>query len=105
MSSSVFLCLLQCGSIRDALAALFARKGIDDEMRWADQPLFHRGGRLHGEALIHERFINTATKLTEGLGEHNVGLRRIDLILAWARAVNHASIFSETVWQNAARWH
>ena len=60
MSASVFLRLIQGGRIRDALAALFARKGIDDEMRWTDQPFVHSGGRLNGDELIHKGFVNAA---------------------------------------------
>ena len=68
MSASVFLCFIQGGRIGDPLAALFTGEGVDDEMGGADQPLFHRGRRLHGDQLIHERLVNAATKLTESLG-------------------------------------
>ena len=68
------MCFIQRGSIGDALAALFTRKGIDDEMGRVDQPCVHGSSGLDGNQLIHKRFVNAATKLAEGLGQHKVGL-------------------------------
>jgi hypothetical protein len=47
---------------------LFTGKSIEDEMRRTDQALLHGGGSLDGNEVIHERLIDTATKLAEGLG-------------------------------------
>jgi len=65
MSSRVFLSLLQRGGVGDPLAALFTRKGIDDEMGGADEACFHRGCSLDGYEGIHEFLVNAATKLTK----------------------------------------
>jgi hypothetical protein len=64
------------------LTALFTRKGIDDEMRWADKSLFHGGSGLDGDQLIHEGCVHAAAKLAEGLGQHKVSLRGIDLVVS-----------------------
>ena len=38
ISCRLFLCLVQCRGIGDALTTLLRRKGIDQQMRWADEP-------------------------------------------------------------------
>ena len=68
MSARVFLCFIQRGGIRDTLTPLFAREGIDDEMRRTDQALLHGGGGLNGDQLIHEGLVYPAAKLAERLG-------------------------------------
>ena len=89
--------LIQGGRIRDALAALFARKGIDDEMRWTDQPFVHSGGRLNGDELIHKGFVKAAPKLTERLRQHEVGLGGIDLILAEATGIHDGKVGTQAL--------
>src|SRR5881628_3689959 len=73
-SSRVFLCLLQGGGIGDPLTPLCTRKGIDDEMGGAHKTFFHRGRRLDGAALIHQRLVEAAQTLTQRLGEDKVSL-------------------------------
>jgi hypothetical protein len=92
MSASVFFAPYTGGRIRDALAALFTRKGIDDEMRWTDQSLVHSGRRLNGDELVREGFVNAATKLAERLRQHKVGLGGIDLILAEATGIHDGKV-------------
>ena len=41
--------LVEGRGIGDPLAALFHREGINEEVRWADQPLLHSGRRLDGQ--------------------------------------------------------
>jgi len=57
------LCLVKCGGIGDALAALLRRKGIDEEVRRAHQTFVYSGGSLNGYQLIHEGLVDTAAKL------------------------------------------
>ena len=80
-SASVLLRCLQGGRIGDPLAALVTGNSSADEMRWTDQPLVHSGGRLHGDKLLHEGFVNAATQLAERLRQHKGGLGGMDLIL------------------------
>jgi hypothetical protein len=91
------LCFIQRGGIGDPLTTLFTRKGIDDEMRRADQSLFHGGSGLEGDQLIHEGCVNAAAKLAEGLGQHKVGLRGIDLVVSEATGVHHGKVRAEAV--------
>ena len=70
MSVSVFLRLVQRRRIRDPLAALLTREGINDEVGGTDQPGFHCRGRLNRYELIHKHFVDPAPKLTQRLGQH-----------------------------------
>jgi hypothetical protein len=87
-----FLRFLQRGSIRDALAPLFTRKGINDEMRRTDKTFLHGHSGLESKQVIHERLVNTAAKLPEGLGQHKVGLRGIALVFSQATGVHDRKI-------------
>ena len=91
------MCFIQCGGIGDPLAALLTREGIDDEMGGADKALLHRSGCLDGDQLIHERLVDTATKLAEGLGEHKVHLRARGLVLTQATGVHHGKVRAQAV--------
>ena len=84
--------LIQCGGIRDPLTPLFTREGIDEEMRRTDQPLLHGGGGLDGDQLIYEGLIKAATKLTQGLGQNKVGLRRIDVVVSEAAGIHDSKV-------------
>jgi hypothetical protein len=97
MIAKVFLRLVQCGGIGDALAALFTRKGIDDEMGRADQTCVHCGRRLHGNQCIHERFVDMTTKLTERLWQDTVSLRARRLVLLEATGVHHRKVGPQAV--------
>src|SRR5262245_38953255 len=66
-------------------------------MRRTDQPFVHGGGSLHGEEFIHERFVNATTKLAQRLGQHKVGLRGIDLILAEAAGIHDGKVRAQAM--------
>ena len=83
---------LQRGGIGDTLTPLCTRKGIADERRRTDKALLHGGSGLESNEVIHEGCINTATKRTEGLGEHTVGLRGIALIVAEATSLHDGQV-------------
>lgn len=83
---------IQCGGIGAPLAALLAGKRVDDEMRWTDQTFFHRRGGLDGAQCIHERFVDAAAQLAEGLGQHKVSLGGIDLVLAEATGIHDGKV-------------
>ena len=91
------MCLIQRGGIGDPLAALLTREGIDDEMRGADKALLHRCCCLDGDQRIHECFVDTTTKLAEGLGEHKVHLRARGLVLTQATGVHHGEVRAQAV--------
>jgi hypothetical protein len=84
--------LVQSGRIRDALAALFRGKGIDEEMRWADQALVHRGGSLDSQQLIYQRGVHTAAKLCQGFGQDKVLLRAIELHFVEATRIHDGHV-------------
>ena len=84
--------LVQGGRIRNALAALFRGKGIDEEMRGADQALVHRGGGLESQQLIHEGVVQTAAKLRQGFGQDKVLLRTIELHCVEATRIHDCHI-------------
>ena len=89
--------LIQRGGIGDPLAALLTREGIDDERCRADQARFHGGCGLDGDELIHERLVDAATKLAEGLREHKVHLRARGLVLTQATGVQHGKVRAQAV--------
>jgi hypothetical protein len=63
MRSRVFLSFIERGGIGDALRALFARKGVNEQMSRADQSLIHSRCGLDGDEFVHEGFVNAAPKL------------------------------------------
>ncbi len=89
--------LIQRGGIGNPLAPLFTREGVDDEMGGTDQTGFHRGRSLDSDELIHQSLVNTATKLTERLGEDKVSLRARRLVLLEATGVHHGKVRAEAV--------
>ena len=97
MSSRVFLSLIQRGGIRDALAALFCGEGVKNQMGGADKPCVHGGRGLDGDEFIHECFVNAATKLSEGLGEHKMRLRTIGVVLAKATGIHDGKVSPQAV--------
>jgi len=86
------LSLVKGGCIGDALAALFRGKGIDEEMRWADQSLVHRGGGLESQQLISQSGVHTASKLGQGFGQDKVLLRAIELHFVEATRIHDRHI-------------
>ena len=84
--------LVEGGGIRDPLAALLTREGIEDEMGRADKTFFHRGRRLDGDECIHQRLVDAAPKLTERFGEYKVYLGTRSLVLPQATGVHHGKV-------------
>jgi len=80
------------GGIGHALAALFHRKGIDDEMGRADQTFVHRGRGLDGDQCIHEFLVDAAAKLGQGGGQHKVCLGGLRLVLLHTTRVHHGKV-------------
>ena len=89
--------LIQRSGIGDPLTALFTWEGVDDEMGGTDKTFFHSGGRLDGDQLIHQRLVNATAKLAQGLGEHKVGLRRIDLIVPEATGIHDGKVRAQAL--------
>ena len=80
--------LVQGGGISDPLAALFRGKGIDEQMRWADEPLVHGRGGLDSQQLVHQGLVDTAAKLRQGFGQDKVLLRAVELHFFKATSVH-----------------
>jgi hypothetical protein len=74
--------------IGDALRALCTRQGVDDEGRRAHQSLVHGPSGLDGDELLHEGLVQAAAQLAERGGEHAMGLRRLEVVLASATSVH-----------------
>ncbi len=102
-SSRVFLSLRQRRGIGDALAALLTRKGIDDEMGRADQTFIHGGGGLAGHELLPQRFVSTAAKLAQRLGEPKVRWRGIARIRSQATGVHHGNVRAQALTERFIR--
>jgi hypothetical protein len=83
---------IQRGGIRNALAALFRRKGIDEQMCRADQVLVHGCRRLDGQPFIDQCLVETAAKLGQGFGQHKVGLRTAKLDVFDATGIHHRHV-------------
>ena len=86
------MCLVQGGRLRDALAALFRGKGIDEEMRGADQALVHSRSGLEGQQLIHQGVVQTTAKLRQGFGQDKVLLRTIELHFVEATRIHDCHV-------------
>ena len=84
--------LVQGGGIGDALTALFRGKGIDEEMRWADQALLHRGSGLDSQQFIHQGLVEAAAKLGQGFGQDKVLLRTIEMYFCEATGIHDGHI-------------
>jgi hypothetical protein len=111
---------VQGGRISDALAALFRGKGIDEEMRRADQALVHGRGGLHGQQFIPQGGVNTASKLRQRFRQDKVLLRTIKVHFYKATGIHdgHVSaqpladgfiggahfVFEQRQGQQEARW-
>jgi len=50
-----------------------------------------------GQEFIHEGLVNAAAKLTQRLGQHKVGLRRIDLVLSQPTRIHHGKISAQAM--------
>lgn len=91
-AQAFFLCLVQGGCIRDALAALFSGKGIDEEMRGANQALVHSRSGLDSQQLIHQGVVQTTAKLRQGFGQDKVLLRTIELHFVEATRIHDCHV-------------
>ena len=89
--------LVQRGGVGDALAALLHREGVDEQMRWADEALFHGGRCLDGDQLIHQLCIETLAELGQGLGQHKVRLGAIGLHLTESTGIHHRHIGAQAL--------
>lgn len=73
-------------------APLRTRKGVDDQVRWADQACLQRGRRLDGQPCLHQRRRETAAKLGTYLGEHTMPLGAIHLDLSDPTGIHHGHV-------------
>ena len=84
--------LIQGGRIIDALAALLTGKGVDHQVRRADQPVLHRGRRLDRQEFLHQRGIEPTAKLGEHFWQHNMRLDSIHLDLGDPAGIHHGQV-------------
>jgi hypothetical protein len=70
-------------------AAWLSGKGLDDEMRRADQPFIHGRSGLESQQVIDQGLVETAAKLGEGFGQYTVGLRAVELDMFSATGMHH----------------
>jgi hypothetical protein len=61
---------------------LLRRKGIDQQMRRADEPFLHRDRRLDRDEVVHQVLVETATELGQRFGQDKMGLRAVRFDLA-----------------------
>jgi len=66
-------------------------------MGGAHKTFFHRGRRLDGDELIHQRLVDAAPKLTKRLGEDKVSLRARSLVFPQTTGVHHGKVRAQTV--------
>jgi hypothetical protein len=85
------------GGIGDALAALVHRKGLDEEVRRADQPLLHGSRDVDGEQFVHQGCIKTLAKLDQRFGPHNMLLRAVPLDSLNATGVHDSKVGAQAV--------
>src|SRR2546428_5502214 len=65
----IFLRLIQRRGISAPVAAVLTGKGINHQMRGADQALLHGRGCLDGQPFLHPGFVQMAAKLGEHCGQ------------------------------------
>ena len=87
--------LIQRGRVIDALAALLAGKGVDHQVRRADQTVLHRGRRLDRQQFRHQRFIEATAKLGEHVREHKMVLGSIHLDRCDPTGIHHGEVGSQ----------
>ena len=66
-------------------------------MSRADPSLCHRCRGWDGQECIHEGLGNAAAQLTQRLGQHKVGWRRIALVLAPPTRLHHGKISAQAM--------
>jgi hypothetical protein len=92
MSWRTFFGLIQGRRIIDALAPLLTRKGVDHQVRRADQTVLHRGRRLDRQEFLHQWGIETTANVGEHFREHNMLLGAIHLDLADPTGIHHGHV-------------
>jgi hypothetical protein len=83
--------------ISDALRALVTRESVHDKMGRADQARIHGGSGLDGDELVHERLVKATAKLTEGGGQHKMGLRGGDAVFSEASGIHDRKVRTKAV--------
>jgi len=75
-----------------AVAALLTGKGVDHQVRGADQTVLLRGGRVDREQCLHQRGIEPTAKLGEHFWQHNMLLDSIHLDLGDPAGIHHRPV-------------
>jgi hypothetical protein len=74
------------------LAPLLTRKGVDHQVRWADQPVLHRGRRLDRQEFLHQWGIEMTAKVGKYFREHKMLLGAIHLDLSDPTGIHHGHV-------------
>jgi hypothetical protein len=90
------LSLIQRGRVIDALAALLAGKGVDHQVRRADQSVLHRSRRLDRQQFLHQRLVEPTAKLGEHFWQHKMRLGAIHLDLMDPTGIHHGQVSPES---------
>ena len=89
--------LVQCRGIGDPLTALLRGKGIDQQMRRADESLRHRSRGLNRHEFIQPLLVEAAAELGQCLGQDEMGLCAVRLDLAQATGIHHRDVGAHTL--------
>jgi hypothetical protein len=84
--------LVKRGGVGDPLAPLLSGKGIDEQMRRADQPRRHGSGGLDGQQFIDQGLVEPAAKLGQRFGQHKVCLRAVEVDVFDATGIHHRQV-------------
>ena len=76
----------------DALAALLTGKGVDHQVRRADQPVLHRRRRLDRQEFLHQWGVQTAAKLHQHCRAHKMLLGTSPLALSDSAGIHHRQV-------------
>ena len=88
---------VQGRGIGDALRALLRRKGIDQQMGRADEPVLHGGGGLNGHQLVHQIGIDAAAELRQGFRSDKLGWRGLRGDFPQATGIHHRHIGAQAL--------
>ena len=78
----------------DAWAALLTGKGVDHQVRRADQTVRHRGRRLDRQPFLPQWRVQTAAKVGQHFWKHNMLLGAIHLHLCDPTGLHHGQVGS-----------
>jgi hypothetical protein len=84
--------LIQRGRVIDAWAPLLTGKGIDHQVRRADQSVLHRSRRLDRQQFRHQGLIEPTAKLGQPFRQHKVLLGAIHLDLPDPTGIHHGQV-------------